>query len=162
MIKAILACDLNGGIGKDNAMPWPLNKRDMQWFRDNTIGHIVVMGSKTWNSHGMLKTLPKRRNIVVTTSPENNQGADGYITENVSEAVQQLSKDNPGLQVWIIGGANVIEQCWDIIDEFYITEVKDLYECDAGIDIPKLEENFVVSHTEYEDSDISIGIWKRH
>ena len=162
MIKAILACDLNGGIGKSDSMPWATNKTDMKWFRDNTLGHIVIMGSKTWNSHGMLKPLPKRRNIVVTTRPENNQGADGYITENVVESVKSIKKEYPGLQVWLIGGANIIEQCWGIIDEFYITEIKDSYECDTGIDILKLKKNFILSHIEYEDSDISIGIWKRH
>ena len=36
MIKAILACDAEGGVGKNNTLPWPKNSRDLKWFKDNT------------------------------------------------------------------------------------------------------------------------------
>ena len=35
MIKAILACDEDWGIGKDGDMPWPHNPADLKWFKQN-------------------------------------------------------------------------------------------------------------------------------
>ena len=65
MIKAILACDEEWGIGKDGDLPWPHNSADLKWFKDNTVNGIVVMGKSTWDSLPR-KPLPKRKNIVVT------------------------------------------------------------------------------------------------
>jgi len=47
MIKAILACDDVGGVSKAGTIPWPKNSKDLKWFKDNTVGNIVVMGSTT-------------------------------------------------------------------------------------------------------------------
>ena len=33
MIKAILACDENWGIGKEGGLPWPHNSADLRWFK---------------------------------------------------------------------------------------------------------------------------------
>ena len=64
----ILAMDVNGGIGKNNTLPWPHHKEDMKQFRDKTIGHennCIIMGSNTFKSIGN-KPLPKRMNYVLT------------------------------------------------------------------------------------------------
>ena len=65
MIKAILACDEDWGIGKDGDMPWPHNPADLKWFKENTTGGVVVMGKSTWDGLPF-KPLPKRENIIVT------------------------------------------------------------------------------------------------
>lgn len=72
MIKAILACDDKGGVSKDGTLPWPHNSRDLKWFKDNTAGHIVVMGSTTWNDKHMPRPLPKRKNYLVTTRKDDS------------------------------------------------------------------------------------------
>ena len=43
MIKAILACDEDWGIGKAGDMPWPHNPADLKWFKQNTTGGVVVI-----------------------------------------------------------------------------------------------------------------------
>ena len=63
MIKAILACDEDWGIGKDGELPWPHNSADLKWFKENTTGGVVVMGKSTWDSLPF-KPLPKRENII--------------------------------------------------------------------------------------------------
>ena len=60
MIKAILACDDYGGVSKNGTLPWPNNSTDLQWFKSNTAGHVVVMGSTTWDDPHMPRPLPKR------------------------------------------------------------------------------------------------------
>ena len=43
MIRAILACDENWGIGKNGGMPWPHNRADLQWFKKMTYGQAIVI-----------------------------------------------------------------------------------------------------------------------
>src|SRR5690606_16416202 len=69
----VVAADLDWGIGKANALPWPKLKGDMAHFRRVTSAaaegklHAIIMGRKTWQSAEMSgKPLPKRLNVVVT------------------------------------------------------------------------------------------------
>lgn len=139
MINAIVAYDTNGGIGKDNGLPWPKIYEDLEWFKSNTKGGIVVMGSKTWNSNGMKKPLPGRMNIVVTTKSVLTPMPDHCIRENVVSEIQQLAHDNSDKQVWVIGGANLLKQVESIIDQWYITRIDHDYHCDTFI--PKISDN---------------------
>ena len=49
MIKMITAVDEAGGIGKDNKIPWSCSE-DLKHFKEKTLGNIVVMGYKTFES----------------------------------------------------------------------------------------------------------------
>jgi dihydrofolate reductase len=42
MIKAILACDEEWGIGKDGDLPWPKNSDDLRWFKECTKDQAIV------------------------------------------------------------------------------------------------------------------------
>ena len=53
----------NGVIGRDGAMPWHLPD-DMRRFRETTMGHVLVMGRRTYESIG--RPLPGRTTVVVT------------------------------------------------------------------------------------------------
>lgn len=48
-VTAIVATDLDGGIARDGQIPWR-SKGDMAWFRERTMGKVVVMGRKTYES----------------------------------------------------------------------------------------------------------------
>ena len=50
--KAIVAMSLNRVIGKDNKLPWHLPE-DLRWFKKLTIGNVIIMGRKTWESIGV-------------------------------------------------------------------------------------------------------------
>ena len=63
MLSLIVAMDQQGLIGNQNTLPWYL-PADLQFFKETTIGHIVIMGRKTFESIG--RPLPNRRNIVLT------------------------------------------------------------------------------------------------
>ncbi len=66
MIKAILACDNEGGVSKKGTIPWPKNTKDLRWFKKNTTNNVVVMGSKTWVDPLMPWPLPNRINDLAT------------------------------------------------------------------------------------------------
>ena len=95
MIKAILACDEEGGVSKKGTIPWPKNSKDLGWFKKNTTNNVVVMGSKTWVDPLMPWPLPNRVNVLATTKKNNFPGADKYIKGNLCKEVETLKKENP-------------------------------------------------------------------
>ena len=64
--KAIAAMSENRVIGNGNRIPWHLPE-DFKWFKRMTMGNIVVMGRKTFESLG--RPLPNRRTLVLTRHP---------------------------------------------------------------------------------------------
>lgn len=145
MINAILACDDRGGIGKDGMLPWPRCEEDLAYFKRMTEGCPVIMGSSTWQSKGMPKPLPNRKNVVVTLNPEEHPGADAYFpTENktVVQNIKELEGWHELDRVWIIGGAKLINQVFLCIDRFYLTRVPGDYDCDTFLDLKRIESAF--------------------
>lgn len=160
MIKAILACDENGGVGKNGSMPWPNNPRDLKWFKDNTTGNVIVMGSTTWNDPHMPCPMPNRTNIVATTQPAENFDCAGVLKGDLSLATLRLQDMYPDETVWVIGGPNIIEQTLGVIQEFYISRIPGKFECDAHLPLPAIEDNFELSWSE-EHPEVTFEIWKR-
>ena len=76
MIKMILCSDINGGIGKDNDLLFHI-KGDMEFFKEMTINHPVIMGYNTWLSLPK-KPLPKRDNYVLYDGKEDNFHLTNY------------------------------------------------------------------------------------
>ena len=64
--KAIAAMSLNRVIGAGNKIPWHLPE-DFKWFKQQTVGKVILMGRKTFESLG--KALPNRKNIILTRHP---------------------------------------------------------------------------------------------
>ena len=146
MIKAILACDAEGGIGKNGTLPWPKNTKDLQWFKNNTKGATVVMGSATWQDGDMPRPLPNRKNIICSTKDLSHfPGADAVMNINgITQVLPFMSNDT----IWIIGGAKLIEACLGIIDEFYLSRIPGSYECDTFLPLKKIEALFEIAHEE--------------
>ena len=149
IISAILAAGRNGVIGSDNKLLWKLPK-DMKFFKDKTGGHCVIMGRKTFESlPDGFRPLPGRTNIVLSTNP-------GYIPEratiarNLNEAIM-IAYARGETECFIIGGANVYEQAFNICDRIYLTFVHSKFIGDAHVKIP-FEEFDTVSN-EYHASD---------
>ena len=66
MVTVVAAVAANGCIGKDGGLPWRIPE-DMQRYRRITMGKVVVMGRKTWESiPEKFRPLPGRTNVVVT------------------------------------------------------------------------------------------------
>ena len=148
MIKAILACDDYGGVSKNGTLPWPNNSTDLRWFKENTAGHIVIMGSTTWDDPHMPRPLPKRTNVLVTTRKDDYPGADSYISGELNSSIAKIAEDHPGIITWVIGGPNIIEQTLGVIDEFYLSRIPGDYDCDTHLPMKKIESLFKVKWEE--------------
>ena len=72
-VKAIAAMSLNRVIGVEGKIPWHLPE-DLKFFKRATLGHVVLMGRKTYESLG--KPLPGRENWVVSSHPA--CGSEGH------------------------------------------------------------------------------------
>ena len=151
MIRAILAHDDNWGIGKDGTLPWPTNKDDLRWFKENTDNDIVVMGRKTWESLP-IKPLPNRLNFVITSTNMEQYNPRPHCTysgENAGRIIKEIidTRYKP-YDTWIIGGAQLVESCLDVIDELWLNNVGSDYDCDTFLPRDKILDKFIAGNVE--------------
>jgi dihydrofolate reductase len=144
-MKLIIACDPNGGIGYENKLPWTHIQGDLPRFKQLTADYPVIMGRNTWDSLPR-KPLPNRTNIVVTSRPFDEAHCVDQILDHTDF-------------YWLIGGANLIEQCWPYINEIHLTRTHDHYTCDTFIDLLYIENNYVKTHSEVL-MDHTYEIWR--
>lgn len=116
MINIIVAIDKNNAIGKNGDMPWHISA-DLKYFKATTMGAAVLMGRRTWQSLGC-RPLPKRRNIIVSSTLKEAQGAE--ITPNLEEFIKNWPKEET---LFIIGGGEIYKSTINLADKLYITYV---------------------------------------
>ena len=150
-MKAILACDPQGGIGYQNSLPWKYLDGDLRRFKELTDGQVIVMGRNTWESLPK-KPLPNRLNLVVTSKQLDLP--PGAIS------IPSIDKLGDFNSVWMIGGAQLLLSSWDKIVEIHLSATHAKYTCDTFIDIVKLKNEFVlIGESNYRDH--TYEIWKR-
>jgi dihydrofolate reductase len=155
MIRAILACDENWGIGKSGALPWPHNPADLKWFKASTLNHTIVMGKATWDSLPV-KPLPNRVNVVVSSS---NILAKVDVV-SISDLRRRMSSMDTEQDVWIIGGARLIEGMMDYIDEFHLSQIKGNYNCDTFLPSTLIQENYSLTSSQFQ-GDVYVDVWSK-
>ena len=87
-MNLIVAADKNWGIGKDNKLLVSIPS-DMKFFRQETMGKVVVMGRKTLESFPNGLPLKNRTNVVLT-SDKNYQVKDAVIVHSIDELLEEL------------------------------------------------------------------------
>ena len=132
-MKAIVATDERGGIGRDGDLAWYC-KEDLQLFKEKTNGHIIIMGRKTLESLPSGKPLPNRISVVLTRDmPENP--ITGVIYMHSVEDVLEFIDD---VDSWVIGGSEIYKLFLDHIDEIHETIIEGDFRCDTFFNIRKL------------------------
>lgn len=159
MIRAILACDEKWGIGKNNDLPWPHNPADLKWFKENTVGGVVAMGKATWDSLPN-KPLPNRNNIVVTSSQDDYNGG-GYHFVKFETASAELVNMSKLQDVWVIGGAQLVEGLLPIIDEIWLSRIKGDFECDTFLPVDLIEGTYTLYSSQLEGS-VYVDKWRKY
>ena len=135
-MKAIVAADKNWGIGKDNNLLVSIPS-DMKNFRALTLGNVVVMGRKTFESLPNQAPLEERDNIVITK--DKNFKAKGVT---LVHSLDELDKELEGFdddRVFVIGGGSIYKQLIDRCDEVYVTKINYSYKADTYF--PDLDNN---------------------
>lgn len=152
MFKAIVAHDPNRVIGNNLDIPWHI-KEDFKHFKETTTGHVVVYGSKTFESMG--KALPNRENIVLHFNKDFNAPGCEVVT-SIEEIVKRY-KDNDEV-VYICGGASIYKQFLPYCEELIISEVKKEYV--GNVYFPEYKNDFVC-YKEDEREEFIIKYYKR-
>ena len=133
-ITIVVARAINGTIGRDNQMPWHI-PGDLKRFKALTMGSVMVMGRKTFDSLPGL--LPCRRHIVLTRDPQ--WQAEGAEVAHDAAAALTLAGDAP---VSVIGGAALFELFEPLADRIELTEVLAEVAGDVTIPDPRSSERW--------------------
>ena len=114
-ITIVVARAENGVIGRGGKLPWHI-PADLKRFKALTMGSVMVMGRKTFDSLPGL--LPGRRHIVLTRDRDwSAEGAE--IAHDVDEALALAGSE----RVSIIGGADIFALFLPLADRVELTEV---------------------------------------
>ncbi len=134
---------LNRVIGRGGKIPWHL-PADFRFFKQTTLGCVVLMGRKTFESLG--RPLPGRTNVVLSRS-----GSIAGV-----ETIRSLADFDPARyasEVFVIGGAEVYAQLLPRCSELFLSVV--LREVEGDALFPPFEELFefagvIEAHAEFE------------
>ncbi len=162
MIKGIMAIDDKGGISKGTSMPWPKNSTDLSWFKQNTLNNVIVMGRKTWEDPFMPTPLKSRINVLITNKDHGKfPKADYCISGNIINKILELKALYKNKDIFIIGGAEIINLTIEIIQEFYLTRIYGNYNCEKHINLTLIEDNMEMIKRIKGDETCHFEIWKK-
>ena len=117
-VTLVAAVGANGVIGRDGGLPWRLPK-DMAHFKALTLGHVLVMGRRTYDAIG--RPLPGRTTVVLTGNAD--WRADGVLRAgDIAEALALARSLDE--QVFVVGGARLYEAALPHADRLVITHVE--------------------------------------
>ena len=135
-MNCIVAVDNNWAIGYKNNLLVSI-PADMRFFRDTTIGKVVVMGKNTLESFPGGKPLANRVNIVVAL--EKDYKVPGATVVNSIEEAMDAVKEYDTNDVYIIGGGSIYRQFLPYCDVAHVTKID--YEYEADTYFPNLDED---------------------
>ena len=127
MISLIVAVSKNNVIGKNNKMVWDI-PIDMKRFKEITIGHIIVMGRKTFES--LPYVLPNRKHIVITRNQDYKIDDKRVIVKHsIKETLEEIRDLEE--EVFIIGGGEIYKEFLIYADKLYLTRVNECFHGDT-------------------------------
>lgn len=161
-MKMIVCVAGDFGIGLNNDLLFSLPP-DMKFFRETTVGKVIIMGRGTLDSFPGGKPLKNRTNIVLTR--DKNFSREGVAAFNSKEEILDYIKKFNSDDVYVIGGGQIYEMFRDVCDEALITKVRKKVPCDTFFfDIDGDSEWYLDSESElmeYEGLSFSFCSYKR-
>ena len=149
--KAIAAMSENRVIGNAGEIPWHLPE-DFKWFKQTTMGGILIMGRKTFDSIG--RPLPGRETYVLSHTPRNIPKVHCFTDLAMLE---QLATDKT---VWIVGGSEIYRQMLPRCETLYLSRVHRTCKGDAYF--PEFENEFTLAAVELETPEFTVERWDLH
>jgi dihydrofolate reductase len=134
---------LNRVIGARGGLPWHLPD-DLKFFKRTTLGHVVLMGRRTYESLG--KPLPGRENWVVSS-----RWIPGV---RVIRDLAEIREPGSGRELFLIGGAQLYAQLLPRCTDLFLTLVK--REVWGDTFFPPLERAFQLEQVVFESRELEI------
>ena len=136
----IAAIGKNNELGRDNRLIWHI-KEDMDYFRNVTSNHNILMGKNTFLS--LPKKLPNRHHIIISRTLETNE--DVEIFRSIDEFLEKYSGCEE--DIYVIGGASIYKEFLPLVDIMHLTEIDESFEADVFF--PEF------NHEEYDREELS-------
>lgn len=146
-LSLIVAIGKNNEIGKNNRLLWHIPE-DLKFFKEQTIGKTILMGSNTFYS--LPGVLPNRHHIVLTN--DNFEFPDGVeVFNNFDELLRRIEEADE--EIVVIGGAMIYKEFIDYVDTMYVTEIDESFDADRFF--PEIDKEIwsgkVLSKHKYND-----------
>lgn len=126
-MQLIVAVDANWGIGCKGRLLCNL-PQDLQYFKEKTSGHTVVMGRKTLESLPHQRGLPKRRNIVLTNNPDFSAERCETV-HSIDELMDVLGSEKD--DAFVIGGSSIYAALLSYCDTCWVTRMDQAFTADS-------------------------------
>jgi dihydrofolate reductase len=134
MFKITTCINKKGAIGNKGKLLYSIME-DLINFKTMTIGNVVIMGRKTFESLPGGKPLSDRINIVLTHDAEwGVEPADNlFIANSLEDAVGLCEAYFADKELFVIGGESIYKQFLDagLVDEIRFTIVDDFKDGDT-------------------------------
>ncbi|NLK98274.1 dihydrofolate reductase [Defluviitalea saccharophila] len=127
-MNLIVAVDNNWGIGCRGDL-LQIIPEDMKYFKEKTMGKVVVMGRTTFESLPNKKPLKDRINIILTKNED--YAVDGAIICHSLDELFERLKDYDHDDIYIIGGESIYTLLLPYCSRAYVTKIKNQYEADT-------------------------------
>jgi len=147
---AIAAMALNRAIGHEGRIPWHL-PADLKFFKRTTLGHVIVMGRKTFDSLG--RPLPGRENVVLSRRPLDVPGV------RRAASFDEIVEPTDGRKLFVIGGAEIYRALLPRCDEVLLTVVNLTPEADTFL--PEFEADFELAEVLEANAEMEIRRYVR-
>ncbi|MFN8310865.1 MAG: dihydrofolate reductase [Chitinophagales bacterium] len=120
IITFVVAAGEGNEIGANGNLLWHL-PRDMQFFKETTLGHAVLMGRKTYESlPPKFRPLPGRTNIVLTRQ---QIALEGAIVVNDLTAAIKVAEQLGEKELMVIGGGEIYRCLFPFCNKICLTRV---------------------------------------
>lgn len=111
-----------GVIGADSTMAWHIPE-DFAHFKQTTMGSVVIMGRKTWQSlPPRSRPLEGRHNIVITGDAQ-FEAPSAHVVTSPQVALDLAASLADGERVWVIGGGQIYAQFLPVATVLAVTTV---------------------------------------
>lgn len=141
-MKFIAAVDKNWSIGNKGRLLVRISE-DQRNFREETMGHVVVLGRKTLEEFPGGRPLKGRTNIILSKNP--GYAVDGATVVHSIEELFGVLRNYDTDDIYIIGGQSVYDVLIPYCDTGIVTKIDSKYEADAHIMNLDTADNWVVS-----------------
>lgn len=167
MFKIIACINQKKALGKDGKLLYSI-KNDLANFKRMTIGNVIIMGRKTFESLPNGEPLKDRINVILTSDKEygvNQDFSNVYIVHSIQDVIELCEAFFSDKELFVIGGESVYRQFMEsnLVDELRLTVVED--DADSDVVFPEFNEEdwdiYYKSMTQVDDQSFYFQVLKR-
>ncbi|MCM1158445.1 MAG: dihydrofolate reductase [Bacteroidales bacterium] len=134
-MQLIVAVDRNWAIGNGNKLLVRIPE-DQKFFRETTMGNVVVLGRKTLAEFPNGLPLKGRKNIILSSDKE-YLVKDAVVVHSKEELFEELKQYNRN-EIFVIGGESIYAMLYEYCDTAHVTKIDYSYQADKYF--PNLDE----------------------